>query len=84
MWPNYVMFMEVMNVCTNVVALEECMCVYQQTIWSGLELDVFLQNSLVDMHAKCGNIENAWNVLLTKCHLKKIKNLEIPNLDPKN
>ncbi len=58
---------------TSVVALEEHMCVHQQTIQSVLEWDVFLQNSLVDMHAKCGNMENAWNVLLTKCHLKKLK-----------
>jgi hypothetical protein len=67
------MFMEVMNVCANVVALEECMCVHQQTIWNGLKLNVFVQNSFVDMHAKCGNMENAWNVLFTKCHLKNLK-----------
>jgi hypothetical protein len=35
------MFMEVMNVCTNVIALEEHMCVHQQTILNGLELDAF-------------------------------------------
>jgi pentatricopeptide repeat protein len=31
-------------------------------IQSGLESDVFVGTSLVDMYAKCGSIENAWRV----------------------
>jgi pentatricopeptide repeat protein len=44
------------------VALEEGTCVHQQIIQSGLELDVFVGNSLVDMYAKCGSMEDAWSV----------------------
>jgi hypothetical protein len=40
--------------------LEEGRCVHHQMIQSGLELDVFVGSSLVDMYAKCGSIEDAW------------------------
>jgi hypothetical protein len=40
------------------VALEEGKCVHQHIIQSGLEYDVFVGNSLVDIYAKCGNMED--------------------------
>jgi pentatricopeptide repeat protein len=36
--------------------------VHQQLIQSGCKSDVFVGNSLVDIYAKCGSIEDAWGV----------------------
>ncbi len=58
MWPNSVTFVGVLNVCANVVALEKGMCVHEQILQSGLELDVFIKNSLVDTYAKWKNMED--------------------------
>jgi len=66
--------MEMMNVCINVVALEERMCFHQQTIQSGWELNVFVQNSLVDMHGKC------MECVIHKIRSQKIKTLKSQNL----
>jgi pentatricopeptide repeat protein len=44
------------------VAIEEGRCVHQQIIQSGLECDLFVGSSLVDMYAKCGSMEDAWGV----------------------
>ncbi len=46
----------------SVLALEEGRCVHQEVIQSGLELDVFVGSSLVDMYAKCGSMDDAWRV----------------------
>jgi pentatricopeptide repeat protein len=45
-----------------VAVIEEGRCVHQQIIQSGLESDVFVGSSLVDMYAKCGRVEDAGNV----------------------
>ncbi len=60
--PNYVTFVGVLNACANGIALEEGRCVHHHIVQSGLEMNVFVGNSLVDMYAKCGRIEDAWKV----------------------
>ncbi|KAH8932812.1 hypothetical protein BDL97_19G095000 [Sphagnum fallax] len=60
--PDSVTFVGVLNACASVVALEQGRCVHQQILQSGLESDVFVGSSLVDMYAKCGSIEDAWSV----------------------
>ncbi len=55
-------FARVLNACANVIVLEEGRCVHHRIIQSGLKLDIFVWSSLVDMHAKCGSIEDAWKV----------------------
>jgi pentatricopeptide repeat protein len=60
--PDSVTFVGVLNACASVVAIEEGRCAHQQIIQSGLQSDVFVCNSLVDMYAKCGSIEEAWRV----------------------
>jgi pentatricopeptide repeat protein len=60
--PNYVTFVGVLNACASVIALEEGRCVHHHIVQSGLEMNVFVGNSLVDMYAKCGRIEDAWKV----------------------
>ncbi len=54
--------MGALNACASVLALEEGRCVHQQIIQHGLESDVFVESSLVDMDAKCGTLEDAWSV----------------------
>ncbi len=62
MQPNSVTFVGVLNACASIIALDEGRCVHQQIIQSGLESDVFVGSSLVDMYAKCGSIEDACRV----------------------
>jgi pentatricopeptide repeat protein len=61
-WPNAVTFVGVLNACANIAAQEEGKCAHEQIIQSGLESDLFVGNSLVDMYAKCGSMEDAWKV----------------------
>jgi pentatricopeptide repeat protein len=60
--PNSVTFVGVLNACASVVALEEGRRAHEQIIQSGWDSDVCVGNSLVDMYAKCGSIEDAWRV----------------------
>ncbi len=62
MQPNSVTFVGVLNACASVVALEDGRCVHQQIVECGWDSDVFVANSLVDMYAKCGSIEDALSV----------------------
>jgi pentatricopeptide repeat protein len=49
-----------MNACATVVALEEGWYVNQQIIQRGLESDVLVRSSFVEMYAKSGSMEAAW------------------------
>ncbi|XP_057852128.2 pentatricopeptide repeat-containing protein At3g24000, mitochondrial [Cryptomeria japonica] len=49
----------VLNVCANQVALREGKEVHGYAIKSGFERNIFVGSSLVDMYAKCGNVEAA-------------------------
>ncbi|CAK9866409.1 unnamed protein product, partial [Sphagnum jensenii] len=60
--PNSVTFVGVLNACASVVALEDGRCVYQQIVECGWDSNAFVANSLVDMYAKCGSIEDALRV----------------------
>ncbi|CAM6066121.1 unnamed protein product [Sphagnum tenellum] len=60
--PNSVTFVGVLNACASVLALEDGRCAHKQIIESGWDSDIFVGSSLVDMYAKCGSMEDAWNV----------------------
>ncbi len=60
--PSPVTFVWVLNACASVVVTEEGRCVHQHIIDCGYNSNVFVTNSLVDMYAKCGTIEDAWRV----------------------
>ncbi len=62
MQPNSVTFAGVLNACASGVALEEGRSVHYQIIQSGLESDVVVGSSLVDIYAKCGSIQDSWRV----------------------
>jgi len=64
-WPGFVTFVRVMNACASLIVLEEGRFVHHQIIQSDLASDVFVENSLIDIYAKSGSIEDAWNVF---CH----------------
>jgi pentatricopeptide repeat protein len=55
---DFVNFVGVLNECANMIALEEGRCVHNQIIECKWNLDVFVANSLVDMYAKCGSIDD--------------------------
>jgi pentatricopeptide repeat protein len=63
--PNSGTYLGVLNACASMVLLEEARCVHHQIIQSGLEPDVFVGNSLVDMYAKCGHLDcHTWRMCL--------------------
>jgi pentatricopeptide repeat protein len=63
--PDLVIFLGVLNACASVVALKEGSHVREWIIQSGWDSNVFVGSSLVDMYAKCGNMEDVWT-LFTK------------------
>ncbi len=60
--PDSVTFVGVLKACASMVAIEEGRCVHQDIIESGLESDVFVGSSSVNMYAKCGSMEDAWRM----------------------
>ncbi|KAJ7570944.1 hypothetical protein O6H91_01G141200 [Diphasiastrum complanatum] len=63
--PNEFTFVPVLNACASLRALEEGRRVHEQILQSGCKSDIFVGNSLVDMYAKCGSMEDAWRVFNT-------------------
>ncbi len=55
-------FVGVLNACASMVALEEGRHAHEQIIQSGYESIAVVGNSLIDMYAKCGSIEDAKRV----------------------
>jgi pentatricopeptide repeat protein len=60
--PDSITFVGVLNACASVVTIQEGRCVHQLIIQNGLEYDVFVGSSLVNMYAKCGCMEDAERV----------------------
>eukprot|EP01018_Ginkgo_biloba_P039683 Gb_40047 [translate_table: standard] len=52
----------VLNACASLAALEEGKQVHSYFIATGIESNVVVESSLVDMYAKCGNIDFARHV----------------------
>ncbi|KAH9294196.1 hypothetical protein KI387_040599, partial [Taxus chinensis] len=59
MKPNRITFVSVLPACANLAALEHGKAVHEDIIKSGFESDTLVGNALVDMYAKCGNIDDA-------------------------
>jgi len=60
--PDSVTFVGVLNACASLAALKDGRSVHQQIVECGWDSDAFVGNSLVDMYAKCGSMEDAWEV----------------------
>eukprot|EP01018_Ginkgo_biloba_P013168 Gb_21055 [translate_table: standard] len=60
--PNANTFASVLPACANLAALEEGMEIHEEIIRSKFQCNVFVQSALVDMYAKCGNLQKARDV----------------------
>ncbi len=54
--------MGVLNACASAVALQDGRSTHEQIIERGLDSDIFVGSSLVDMYVKCGSMEDAQRV----------------------
>eukprot|EP01018_Ginkgo_biloba_P033250 Gb_04533 [translate_table: standard] len=57
--PNSVTILSVIPACSHLAALKQGEWVHSVAIKSGLDLDVSLENALIDMYAKCKNVNSA-------------------------
>jgi pentatricopeptide repeat protein len=69
--PDSDTFSTVTAACANLASLEHGKKVHGQIIRSGFQYNVIVGNSLIDMYAKCGSIQNAEMVFL-KMHRRNI------------
>jgi pentatricopeptide repeat protein len=63
--PDKFTFVQVLNACANLPALEGGRSIHMQIIQSGCDSDIYVCNSLIDMYAKCGSLEDACSVFNT-------------------
>jgi pentatricopeptide repeat protein len=61
--PNEVTLISVLKACSSISALEHGRQAHSQLIELGFAVDAVTGNALVDMYAKCGNLEDAHRVL---------------------
>ncbi|KAJ7551416.1 hypothetical protein O6H91_06G014500 [Diphasiastrum complanatum] len=57
--PDAMTYMSILKACGTIAALDQGMQIHQQVVADGLESDVFIGSSLVDMYAKCGSLDQA-------------------------
>jgi pentatricopeptide repeat protein len=60
--PDKFTFARMLHACAGLRALEKGRHIHTQIIVSGCETDNYVGDSLVDMYAKCGSMEEAWRV----------------------
>ncbi|KAH7284518.1 hypothetical protein KP509_34G057700 [Ceratopteris richardii] len=59
---NKVLYLTILKSCINGMALIQGRQVHHQIIKSGIQSDVMLVNSIIDMYAKCGSLDEAIKV----------------------
>lgn len=57
--PNGITFMCLIKACANIAALDQGKVIHGDVIEQGLESDLLIGNTLVDLYAKCGSLEDA-------------------------
>ncbi|KAI5078174.1 hypothetical protein GOP47_0007998 [Adiantum capillus-veneris] len=57
--PGKVTYLSVLKACAALAAAEQGSAIHTIIKHKGLESDLFVASSLVDMHAKCGNLDEA-------------------------
>eukprot|EP01018_Ginkgo_biloba_P019612 Gb_41533 [translate_table: standard] len=60
--PDHWTFTSVLPACATLAALEHGKEVHEEIIRNGCQYDIFAASALVDMYAKCGNVEDAHQV----------------------
>lgn len=61
--PNKYTFVSILKACASLKALEQGKEIHGHTTVSGLEGDVFVRSTLIDMYVKCGSSKDARRVL---------------------
>lgn len=69
--PDPFVFSGILSACSNLVSLEQGIKIHQTIIRSGFESDLSVDNALVDMYGKCGQMEKA-RELFGKMHQRDI------------
>ncbi|CAK9234452.1 unnamed protein product [Sphagnum troendelagicum] len=57
--PDSFTFVQLLNVCASLRALESGRKIHAQIIQSGCECNIFVESGLIDMYAKCGSLADA-------------------------
>eukprot|EP01018_Ginkgo_biloba_P013165 Gb_21064 [translate_table: standard] len=60
--PDQNTFASVLPACANLAALEQGMEMHEDIIKSGFISDIFVENALIDMYAKCGSLDKAHDI----------------------
>eukprot|EP00250_Pteridium_aquilinum_P001785 c11998_g2_i1 orf=731-1888(+) len=60
--PNSYIFVAVLKACAGITCLDQGMLIHAQVIIEDCELDTFVANALIDMYAKCRNLQDARTV----------------------
>eukprot|EP00250_Pteridium_aquilinum_P001709 c11912_g1_i1 orf=276-953(+) len=66
--PNRFIFLCVLKACCNVDSFEQGLLVHMHIIQFGMDLDVIVSTTLVDMYTKCGKLEEAHKVFVQSPH----------------
>ncbi|KAJ4970019.1 hypothetical protein NE237_003118 [Protea cynaroides] len=75
----------VLTSCAAAVSLEFGMQVHGCIIRSGFMTNMFIENALVDMYAKCGDLNSARKVLMDLNSARRVlKAMEVEDIDPWN
>lgn len=57
--PDYITFLHLLKVCSNMLALEEGRHVHSLIVQKGFDTETSIRNTLIDMYGKCGSLEDA-------------------------
>jgi pentatricopeptide repeat protein len=60
--PDSLTSVQVLNACASFRDLDKGRKIHTCNVESSCESDVNVSNSLVDIYAKCGSIQDAWNI----------------------
>ncbi|KAH7438441.1 hypothetical protein KP509_04G015100 [Ceratopteris richardii] len=69
--PGKVTYLSVLKACAALAAAEQGRAIHDLVQQKGLESDLFVASSLVDMHAKCGNLREA-QTLFDKISIRSV------------
>ncbi|XP_059077978.1 pentatricopeptide repeat-containing protein At2g44880-like [Cryptomeria japonica] len=69
--PDSMSFSCILSVCANFAALGQGMEIHENIVRNRFQYDVTVVNALIDMYAKCGSIQKAWE-LFDKMHQRNV------------
>lgn len=60
--PNNVIYSCILKVCSSTLNIQKGRLIHDDVIWAGIESDMVIGNTLVDLYAKSGSLEEACKV----------------------